>query len=71
LVGGVLRQASRFARNDRASDFAWATPDKSQDRQDDKVIFWFSVSDLAGFLTRMDTDLETWTDTDWLADESD
>ena len=34
-------------------------------------IFCFSVSDLVGFLTRMDTDLETWTDTDWLADESD
>jgi hypothetical protein len=61
LLEGGLRQAPCFARNNRAS----------QGRQDDKVIFWFSVSDLVGFLTRMDTDLETWTDTDWLADESD
>jgi len=44
----ILRQAPRFARNNRASDFAWAfaeaaadkwaTPDKSPDKQDDKVV---------------------------------
>ena len=48
-----------------------ASPEMTGLRRASRTSFWFSVSDLVGFLTRMDTDLETWTDTDWLADESD
>jgi hypothetical protein len=67
-LGGLrlgLRQAPRFARNNRASDFAsafaeaaadkWATPDKSQGKQDDKVIYDLRLT-IVGFWTTEGTD---------------